>query len=205
MWMSRNAKRCETSHDRRIRWRTFVAISMLYGQNLRKRLRFSPNRERCGRDGAEDPAERSREPGSRSTRTAFMSRHPSLAPLTVARVAVLALGTALAAHSALAAPNFPITSEQRSTAQRVASSGIPVGELNADAPDVYTVKTRDTLWDISKMYLKSPWRWARALGHEPRRGAQPAPDLPRPAALPREVRRPAPACAWAAAPATTAR
>ena len=102
--------------------------------------------------------------GSRSTRTAFMSRHPFPASLTVARVAVVALAAGAAASAALAAPNFPITAEQRSTAQRTAEAGIPVSELNADAPDVYTVKTRDTLWDISKLYLKSPWRWPELWG-----------------------------------------
>ena len=93
-----------------------------------------------------------------------MSRHLFPAPLTVARLAVVALGAALATHAALAAPNYPITSEQRSTAQRTAEAGIPVSELNANAPDVYTVKTRDTLWDISKLYLKSPWRWPELWG-----------------------------------------
>ena len=35
-------------------------------------------------------------------------------------------------------------------------SNIP---LTADAPDEYTVKPGDTLWDISKMYLRDPWYW----------------------------------------------
>lgn len=35
-------------------------------------------------------------------------------------------------------------------------SNIP---LSADAPDQYVVKTGDTLWDISKVFLREPWYW----------------------------------------------
>jgi hypothetical protein len=35
-------------------------------------------------------------------------------------------------------------------------SNIP---LTADAPDEYVVKTGDTLWDISKVFLRDPWYW----------------------------------------------
>ncbi len=31
--------------------------------------------------------------------------------------------------------------------------------VKADAPQRYVVKKGDTLWDISKMYLRSPWKW----------------------------------------------
>ena len=90
--------------------------------------------------------------------------HVALRIKTSCVAAGAAAALALTAVAAAAAPNFPITGEQRSTAQRTASAGIPVGELNADAPDVYTVKSRDTLWDISKLYLKSPWRWPELWG-----------------------------------------
>jgi len=79
----------------------------------------------------------------------------------------LAIGLAMigaAATATAATPNFPITPEQRATAKRTAEAGIPISELNANAPDVYTVKRHDTLWDISKMYLKSPWRWPELWG-----------------------------------------
>jgi hypothetical protein len=33
-------------------------------------------------------------------------------------------------------------------------------ELKSDHPDRYVVQRGDTLWDISKRFLKDPWRWA---------------------------------------------
>jgi LysM domain len=66
--------------------------------------------------------------------------------------------------SAANATDFPITSQQRGTAQRVAQTGVPLSELAANAPDSYTVRPRDTLWDISKLFLKSPWRWPELWG-----------------------------------------
>lgn len=32
-------------------------------------------------------------------------------------------------------------------------------ELNDNAPETYVVKKGDTLWDISGVYLREPWRW----------------------------------------------
>ncbi len=73
------------------------------------------------------------------------------------------IGGALAASSAWAV-DYPITAQQRGTAQKVAQDGVALSELAPNAPDSYTVKTRDTLWDISKMYLRSPWRWPELWG-----------------------------------------
>jgi hypothetical protein len=60
--------------------------------------------------------------------------------------------------------NLPITSAQQGTAQEVARRGIPLSELAPNAPDRYTVKSGDTLWDISRLFLKSPWRWPELWG-----------------------------------------
>ena len=70
----------------------------------------------------------------------------------------------LGAGAVAAEPNFPITPQQRATAQRAAEAGVPLSELLPDAPDIYTVKRFDTLWGISKLYLKSPWRWPELWG-----------------------------------------
>lgn len=61
-------------------------------------------------------------------------------------------------------PNLPISAEQNATAQKVAQAGVPLSELAPDAPDSYVVKSGDTLWAISKMYLRSPWRWPELWG-----------------------------------------
>lgn len=77
--------------------------------------------------------------------------------------AVMALAGALASTPA-AAQNYPITPQQRSIAEQVAVAGIPLSELSPNAPDSYTVKSGDTLWGISGMFLKSPWRWPELWG-----------------------------------------
>ena len=80
----------------------------------------------------------------------------------------LASAAAFACAAIAAAPawavHYPVTSEQRSTAQQVAQAGVPLSELAPNAPDSYTVKRGDTLWDISKIFLRSPWRWPELWG-----------------------------------------
>jgi LysM repeat protein len=62
------------------------------------------------------------------------------------------------------AANEPVTPQQRGTAQQVAQAGVPLSELAPNAPDSHTVKRGDTLWDISKLFLTSPWRWPELWG-----------------------------------------
>ncbi|MFG6464231.1 LysM peptidoglycan-binding domain-containing protein [Roseateles sp. DXS20W] len=82
-----------------------------------------------------------------------------------AQLAVLAACLTLATTSAWAqASQLPISPEQRRVADQVASAGVPLSELAPDAPDSHTVVPGDTLWDISKLFLKSPWRWPELWG-----------------------------------------
>ena len=62
------------------------------------------------------------------------------------------------------AQNFPITAGQRATANQVAETGVALSELAPNAPDSYTVVRGDTLWRISGIFLRSPWRWPELWG-----------------------------------------
>ncbi len=74
------------------------------------------------------------------------------------------VGTACQAASAAAGERYPITPEQRETAEKVASRGVPISDLAPGAPASYTIKRGDTLWSISTLFLKSPWRWPELWG-----------------------------------------
>jgi len=85
--------------------------------------------------------------------------------LSVSALAALGvLAGSLTSVRAEGVPNYPITPQQKATAQQVAEAGVPLSELSPNAPDTYTVKRGDTLWDISSLFLKSPWRWPELWG-----------------------------------------
>ncbi len=94
----------------------------------------------------------------------------SMGVLAAACVSMTAAGTALAQS---ATSRYPITTEQRTTADQVAQAGVPLAALAPDAPELYTVKSGDTLWDLSRMYLTSPWRWPELWGMNKQQIANP--------------------------------
>ena len=86
----------------------------------------------------------------------------TLSKLSTALVTVAAISLTLTGIAQ--AQNFPITEGQKAIASQVAQSGVPLSELAPNAPDTYTVKAGDTLWAISGLFLKSPWRWPELWG-----------------------------------------
>lgn len=90
----------------------------------------------------------------RARRSAFAST------TTTALAALLTLNCGTAA----VAQGYPVTPTQRATAQQTAQTGVPLAELAPSAPDEYTVKSGDTLWAISRLYLRGPWRWPELWG-----------------------------------------
>lgn len=81
-------------------------------------------------------------------------------------IGVCALAGSLLSSTAWAQrePSFPVTPGQRATANQVAQAGVALSELAPNAPERYTIQRGDTLWDISRLYLKSPWRWPELWG-----------------------------------------
>ncbi|MBC8118127.1 MAG: LysM peptidoglycan-binding domain-containing protein [Burkholderiaceae bacterium] len=81
-----------------------------------------------------------------------------------AAFAIAILANSAAAQDSAPASKLPVTPQQRGTADQVAQSGVPLSALAPTAPERYTVKSGDTLWDLSGMYLVSPWRWPELWG-----------------------------------------
>jgi LysM domain len=77
-----------------------------------------------------------------------------------------ALFVALPISAAVAATggSQTVSPAQQKTAAQVSNDGVALSELAPNAPDSYTVKRGDTLWAISKLFLKSPWRWPELWG-----------------------------------------
>ena len=80
-------------------------------------------------------------------------------PSSIPAAAVL-----LVLSTGVQAQNFPITPVQQATAAQAAQTGVALADLMPNAPDSYVVKPGDTLWAISGMFLKSPWRWPELWG-----------------------------------------
>lgn len=87
--------------------------------------------------------------------------HAARPALLSVLVACLALGTSSAWAQT---SQLPVSPEQRRVADQIASAGVPLAELAPNAPDSHTVQAGDTLWDISKLFLASPWRWPELWG-----------------------------------------
>lgn len=86
---------------------------------------------------------------------------PFVRGLLASALMVMGLSVTQLSH---AQANYPVSAQQKATAQQVSQAGVPLSELAPDAPDSYTVKRRDTLWDVSRLFLKSPWRWPELWG-----------------------------------------
>jgi LysM repeat protein len=102
---------------------------------------------------------------SPTAESAYMNRSEQSPSHPLKRLS-LWVGATLAAAACVPAwaVDRPVTDEWRNTANQVAQAGVPLSELAPNAPDSHTVVRGDTLWDISKLFLRSPWRWPELWG-----------------------------------------
>ncbi len=91
------------------------------------------------------------------TRHFMAKQHFALATLSLAATTALCAGTTLA-------QTYPVTAAQKASATQVAQKGVALADLAPNAPEQYTVKSGDTLWGISGLFLKTPWRWPELWG-----------------------------------------
>lgn len=96
--------------------------------------------------------------------TTHLKGESTMAIAKLAKLAALTAITSALVGAPAWAQNYPITAAQKETARAVAQKGVPLSELAANAPERYTIKSGDTLWAISRLYLKSPWRWPELWG-----------------------------------------
>jgi LysM domain len=82
----------------------------------------------------------------------------------IKRKILTTLAVTLVVANGAAWAQFVTTPAQKATAEQVAQTGVPLSELAPNAPDQYTVKRGDTLWAISRIFLRSPWRWPELWG-----------------------------------------
>jgi hypothetical protein len=94
-----------------------------------------------------------------------MNKTLNFQALSTTRLLASALLIALPMHAPFAsAKTLTVSPSQQKTASQVANDGVPLSELAPNAPDSYTIKRGDTLWAISRLFLKSPWRWPELWG-----------------------------------------
>lgn len=96
---------------------------------------------------------------------------------TTARLTLaVSLSTILAACSAVQGPTAQVVDrsapalerdQAQSLTKAVTRGYVDADQIEAEAPNAYTVVPGDTLWDISDLFLKEPWRWGEIWGHNP--------------------------------------
>ena len=102
---------------------------------------------------------------------------PAAAPAAPAAALAAALALALAGcagprYATVEAPPEPELGAATGGAPYTYTTVVPRAylseeDLDADAPNEYTVVTGDTLWDISDRFLKEPWLWTRLWNYNP--------------------------------------